>query len=163
VSSILSFGGPSREAVVEAYLDLVGDEKAKIFVLSVEEEKSLDYREFDGTLEAALATLAEGRNASIQIQSKASSLLAGIYRPGFAQERLLDWSASVEGEDFDADSAFDEIQSVDGLTYVALSKDECLDFDVEHVTRNNFPWSDWRLKAGAARDDQGIWVTRCNN
>ena len=30
-----------------------------------------------------------------------------------------------------------------------------------HVTSETFPWSDWRLIAGAVRTDDGQWLMRC--
>ncbi len=161
MSRVLSFGGPSKEAVIEAFRAIIADAAVRIFVLPVEEEECLAYREFDGLLEDALASLVEGHSGSVQVQSRGlGSLLAGVYRPSFANERLADWSASVEGEALDAESAFNDLQAVKGLTYVTLSQDECLDFDAAHVTEGNFPWSDWRLQAGAVRDRKGLWVIR---
>ncbi len=161
MSFVLCFGGPSREAVIKAFRAIVADEFVKTLVLPIEEEETLAYREFSGTLDEALTSLAEGHSGSVQIESQdRTSLLAGVYRPRFAKERLADWSVSAEGESFDAESAFDRVRVFSGLTYVALSRDECVDFDVEHVTEGNFPWSDWKLLAGAVRDAQGNWITR---
>lgn len=161
MSRVLSFGGPSKEAVIEAFRAIVAGKVARIFLLPVAEEDGLAYREFDGTLEAALGSLADGRSGSVQIESQdRASLLAGVYRPSFANEPLADWSASAEGEGFNAELAFNDVLAINGLTYVALSHDECLDFDAAHVTKDNFPWSDWRLQVGAVRDNKGTWVIR---
>lgn len=158
---VLEFGGMSKEAVMAALRRIVSEQPVKIFVLPAANEESLDYQEFGGTLEAALRTLAEGRNGSVQVQSTEEGLLcAGIYRPAFANSQLEDWSASAEGRNFDAESAFDEMQSINGLTYVALFYEDSPDFNTDHITARTFPWADSRLLAGAVSTEDGEWLVR---
>lgn len=162
---ILNFGGPSKEAVIKAFRAVVGDTAAKILVLPAEAEEGLDYRECDGTLDAALVSLGEGHSSSVHVHGQGgASLLAGIYRSRFANERLADWTADVEGDSVDTECAFNELQAVEGVTFVSLSQDDSPKFaDAEHVTEANFPWSDWRLVVGAVRSHAGPWVIRRGN
>lgn len=165
MNCVLNFGGPSKEAIIKAFRAVVGDTAAKIFVLSAEAEEGLDYREYDGTLDAALVSLGDGHSSSVHVHGQGGeSLLAGIYRSRFANERLADWTAEVEGESVDTECAFNELQAVGGVTFVALSQEDNPTFaDADHVTEANFPWSDWRLVAGAVRSRAGAWVIRRGN
>jgi hypothetical protein len=132
----------------------------KILVIPVLAEESLEYREFDGGLDMALASLGEGvgKYGSVQVEYRGSKhILAGIYRPNFDGDRLADWEASVEGNDFDAEAAFEEVLAVDGVKFAILSIEESPEFDGEHVTEQNFPWSDFLL-AQAVRGTDGNWI-----
>lgn len=160
-NGILDFGGRSTDAVIAAFHRFATGQTFKIFVLPVTEEESFDYREFDGELDAALSSVVDGTNGSVQIEGKGGSvLLAGIYRPGFANSNPADWSGSAEGLTSNAEALFEELQTINRLGYVALSEDESPNFDADHITEKTFPWSDWRLIAGAVRAESGKWIVR---
>lgn len=159
---VIDFGGSSKKGVTDAFRSVVADSTFRIFVLPTSREDALDYEAFDGCLDDALKTFGEGRHCSVQIQgTQGSTLLGGIYRPCFANGELADWSGSVEGLDEDAaERAFLELQSAEGIGYVALGGDESPDFLAEHITVDTFPWRDWRLLAGAVRNEDGQWTVR---
>lgn len=161
MTRVLTFGGPSRAAAVEAFRRVVTDGVAKVLVLPATCEESMAYEEFRGGLDAAVFALETGQYSSVQVEgSKAGSLLAGIYCPHFARGRLADWLAWVEGESLDAGAALESVLAVDGVTYVAISREESPDFDVDRITEQTFPWGDWRLSVGGVRTAGGSWLIR---
>lgn len=158
---VLDFGGPVREAVYVAFCRVSARYDFKIFVLPTTKEQDLTYREFNGSLKEALASISDGSCSSVQVEGRETSpVIAGLYRPSFAGNLLADWSASAEALGSNAEALFEELQSVDGLGYIALFKEESADFDTERLTEETFPWSDWRLIAGAVRASDGEWIVR---
>jgi hypothetical protein len=158
---VLDFGGVLRNAVYAAFRGIVARHECKIMVLPIADELDLMYREFRGTLDEALGLVADGRCGSVQVEGcGAVPILAGLYRPRFAEQPLADWSASAEGLGVNAEAAFEELQRMDGLAYIALSNEESPEFGAEHVTLETFPWADWRLVAGAVRAKGGEWIVR---
>lgn len=158
---ILDFGGATKEAIYAAFRRAIVRHPFKIILLPISEEEDSKYREFHGSLEEALACLSDGRCRSIQIEGRGTSrFFGGLYRPRFEGERLADWHASLEGQDDCIEELFRELQGIKELGYIAISRDESVDFDTEHVTVETFPWSDWRLIAGAVRATDGEWLVR---
>ncbi len=157
-SFVLNFGG-DREATFAALLMVVG-EPARIFVLPKEQEDALVYREFDGSLIEALELSRRGATSSVQVTGTAPvDLVASVFRPAFAGGTLAVWSGYGEGTEV-GESSFTRLHKVDGLSYIALSLEDSPDFESSQITDENFPWSDWRLIAGAVRDRTGQWLTR---
>jgi len=131
-------------------------------VLRKAQENELAYQAFDAGLNEALESFANGSVSSVQVHGEGiGTFVGGVYGPGFAGGVLEDWSGSVEGLAIEHTN-FDELQSIDGLSYIALSIEESPDFDVPHVTKETFPWSDWRLVGGAVREEDGQWSIRRN-
>jgi len=160
MSLILEFGGRSMEPAFIAFRRVAEDQSFKILLLTSAEEHELRFREFCGSLEKALVKLAEGCASSIQLEGFGESpFLAGLYRPCFGGQILRDWSASAEGGNLRIGIVFEELQSIDGLEYIAIFKDESPEFDSYHITEKTFPWSDWRLVAGAVRRNKE-WIVR---
>jgi hypothetical protein len=158
---ILDFGG-QKDAVCAALQEVVRGRPIRILVLPKAQENELAYQAFDAGLKDALESFANGNVCSVQVHGDgASTFVGGVYGPRFAGGVLEDWSGSVEGLAIEP-ANFDELRSIDGLSYVALSLEESPDFDLPHVTNETFPWSDWHLVAGAVRADNGQWSIRRN-
>ena len=110
---------------------------------------------------AALSSVVAGANTSIEIDAQDEpTLYAGFWSPSSQQTRLVEWSAWVEGGGLDGEEAFAQLQTVDGLSWIALSWEDSPDFEFEHITEGTFPWGDWRLQQGAVRDENGEWIVR---
>jgi hypothetical protein len=124
-------------------------------------ESELAYGALDATLDDALKSFVKGDIRSVQVHGDPGTFFGGVYGPRFGDVVLEDWSGSVEGVEIGS-STFEELQSIGGVSYVALSLEECPDFEVPHVTTETFPWSDWRLVVGAVRGDDGRWTIRRN-
>lgn len=158
---ILDFGG-QREAVCAALQEVVRGQPIRILVLPKVREDELAYQAFDAELNEAMMSFANGTVSSVQVHGEgASTFVGGVYCPRFAGGALEDWSGYVEGLAIDG-ANFDELRTINGLSYVALSIEESPDFDFARVTSETFPWSDWRLVAGAVRADDGQWSIRRN-
>jgi hypothetical protein len=158
---ILDFGG-QRNAVCAALQAVVRGRAVRILVLPKAQENELAYQGFDAGLNDALESFASGNVISVQVHGEGSgALIGGVYGPRFAGGVLEAWSGSVEGFAVEH-TDFDELRSIEGLSYVALSIEESPEFDVPHVTKETFPWSDWRLVAGAVRAEDGQWCIRRN-
>lgn len=156
---ILDFGG-QRDAVCAALQAVVRGQAIRILVLPKAQEKELAYQAFGAELKDALQSFANGSISSVQVHGEgAGTFVGGVYGPRFSGGVLEDWSGAVEGAE---PATFDELRSIDGLSYVALSIEESPDFDFPHVTNETFPWSDWRLVAGAVRAGDGEWSIRRN-
>jgi hypothetical protein len=156
---ILSFGGRG-EAVCAALHWIVRGRPIRILVLHEAQEHELDYQAFDAGLNDALESFVNGNVRSVQFFGDESrKLFGGAFCPRFSGGALEDWSGYVEGLTIE-DTSFDELRSIDGLSYVALSIEESPDLDFPHVTNETFPWSDWRLVAGAVLAEDGQWSVR---
>lgn len=160
MNTVLDFGGTSRSAVFEAFRQVSSGRRLRVFVLPRANEAEYSYIRFEGTLDEALDSLVDGRNSSVQVEAVDGGLhVVTIYPPQFLGDPLQEWSGNVECSD-NVIPMFDRLQKIDGLGYVALSKEDSPDFVTEHVTDVTFPWEDWRLKTGAVRGSDGKWVRR---
>lgn len=154
---VVDFGAASREPVFRAFRRLVSTSSSKLFVLSAQNEVSLEYAEFDRKIDDALDELAQGRVSSIQTEGRSGTLLS-IFCPSFLGGGLRDWSGSAEGSETVARRVFDELLEMDELGFLSLSEDESPDLDTAHVTVQTFPWEDWKLINAAVRDPKGRWI-----
>jgi hypothetical protein len=146
--------------VCAALHGIVRSRPIRILVLPDAQENELAYQALDGCLNDALESFVNGKVRSVQFfGDEFSKFFGGAFCPRFSGETLEDWSGYVEGLTVE-DTSFDELRSIDGLSYIALSIEESPDFDFPQVTNETFPWSDWRLVAGAVLAEDGQWLVR---
>lgn len=157
---VLTFGGRELQPVSTMVAKVVG-RVAWLGVLDAASCEDLCYQETGLALDAAIGGLSEGRLCSIQLrQEEPEHLLLGLYAPRFAGSVLDEWTCVVEAREEILTPFFELATQCTGLDFVALTVDEQPEFTTAYVTKESFPWDDWRLKKAAVLGESGTWEQR---
>jgi hypothetical protein len=161
----LALGSDGLDAVFEVFRSIAdGAPNDWVRTLGKEECDTLRYSECICDLPDLKGALLSGDVISIQLsKGQPAGLLLGLYAPGFCGDIHKDWRCYLEGGKEYTEEWYGRCRSNPKIQFAALYIDESPEFLVEHVTASNFPWEDWRLRMGGARDASGTWVERARD
>ncbi len=162
MSFCLVLGSPGLNAAFEVFRSMAQEApRSWVGVLAKGDCATLHYSECSFDLSALERQLRSGEVISVQVaQELTPRALLGIYAPGFCGDRLQDWRCSMEAGMDRVERWYERCRINPGIMFAAIAVDESPDFLTEHVTARTFPWEDWRLRAGGARDEDGVWAER---
>jgi hypothetical protein len=151
---VFEFVSDDLSAVIEAIEQVIGCAPYHCELA----RKVLEYEPCE-SLAFAISAMRRGAAVSVVLRPKLDNIrYALVNQPYFNGTKLRSWFGTIECTDTDYEVIWNTLLSVKRLEVACLGAEEGVEFDeLEHITKDNFPWESPWLVVGAIRGTNGEW------
>ena len=154
---VVQFGSQDANSILQAIQALSGVRRLDVEIASA--TSGFNYHPSGLNVTDAFELLAADEVQSLLISpaEEQAEFFAMVFCPYFDGDASSYWYGTFELKTGYTDELINTVRQIPRVDFVAVSLEDDLDLsDVEQVTKETFPWADWRLIEAVVADGQDL-------